>query len=63
MDDASRVGVEVELIDQRDLMSIAKGIRQRSCSSVPRTFVLFAANVPTFIAMRDQQTEKIPRLA
>ena len=53
----------MELIDQRDLMSIAKGIRQRSCSSVPRTFVLFAANVPTFIAMRDQQTEKIPRLA
>jgi hypothetical protein len=53
----------VDLIDQRDLMSIAKGIRQRSRPSLPRTFVLFAVNIPRFIAMRDQQTEKIPRLA
>lgn len=63
MDDSSRVGVVVDLIDQRDLMSIAKGIRQRSCPSLPRTFVMFAAAIPRFIPMRDQQTEKIPRLA
>ena len=58
MDDPS----VVELIDQRDLMSIAKGVRQRSRPSVPRTFVLFAAAIPRMIPMRDQPTEKIPRL-
>ena len=52
----------MDLIDQRDLMSIAKGIRQRSRPSLPRTFVLFFAAVPRFIPMRDQPTEKIPRL-
>jgi hypothetical protein len=53
----------VDLIDQRDLMSIAKGVRQRSRASLPRTFVLFAAAIPRMIPMRDQPTEKIPRLA
>jgi hypothetical protein len=52
----------VDLIDQRDLLSIAKGVRQRSRPSVPRTFVLFAASI-RMIPMRDQPTEKIPRLA
>jgi hypothetical protein len=59
MDDPS----VVELLDQRDLLTIAKGVRQRSRPSVPRTFVLFAANVPRLVPMRDQPTAKIPRLA
>lgn len=53
----------VELLDQRDLMSIAKGVRDRSRPALPRTFVLFAANVPRLIPIRDQPTAKIPRLA
>lgn len=59
MDDPSLV----ELLDQRDLLTIAKGVRQRSRPCVPRTFVLFAANVPRLVPMRDQPTAKIPRLA
>ncbi|HET9993003.1 MAG TPA: hypothetical protein VFQ65_30920 [Kofleriaceae bacterium] len=53
----------MELIDQRDLMTIAKGVEQRSRPSMPRTFVLFASAVPRMISMRDQPTDKIPRLA
>ncbi|MEO6773986.1 MAG: hypothetical protein ABI467_13385 [Kofleriaceae bacterium] len=53
----------MELLDQRDLMSIAKGVRDRSRPALPRTFVLFAANVPRLIPIRDQPTAKIPRLA
>ena len=53
----------MELIDQRDLMSIAKGIRERSRPSLPRTFVLFAADIPRLMQIRDQPTDKIPRLA
>ena len=49
-------------LDQRDLLSIAKGIRTRSRPSVPRTFVLFAAYNPSVSTMRDQQTVKIPRM-
>jgi hypothetical protein len=49
-------------LDQRDLISIAKGVRTRSRPSVPRTFVLFAAYNPRISAMRDQQTVRIPRI-
>jgi hypothetical protein len=53
----------VELIDQRDLMTIAKGVRERSLPAVRRAFVLFAACIPCMVPLRDQPTAKIPRLA
>jgi hypothetical protein len=44
-------------LDERDLMSIAKGVKQRSREAVPRLFVMFAARDP----LRDQITMKLPR--
>ena len=44
-------------LDQRDLMSIAKGVKERSREAVPRLFVMFAARHP----LRDQVTMKLPR--
>jgi hypothetical protein len=54
MDDSRIVTPELDL---RDLMSIAKGIRQRSLPAVPRTFVMFAVRHPLSM----QVTVKIPR--
>ncbi|GEM_PF-5083729 len=60
MDDT--VVVKQPVLDQRDLMSIAKGIRQRSRTAVPRSFILFVANYPQYVSMRDAATMKIPRI-
>ncbi len=60
MDDP--VLVKQPVLDQRDLMSIAKGIRQRSRPAVPRSFVLFVANYPHYVSMREAATIKIPRI-
>jgi len=54
--------VKQPILDQRDLISIAKGIRQRSRPSAPRSFVLFVANYPQYVSMRDAATIKIPRI-
>lgn len=54
--------VKQPVLDQRDLMSIAKGIRQRSRTAVPRSFILFVANYPQYVSMRDAATMKIPRI-
>jgi hypothetical protein len=54
--------VKQPALDQRDLMSIARVIRQRSRPSLPRSFVMFVANYPQYVSTREVATMRLPRI-